>query len=99
MTSPAASSARCAARRRGPSRGATTPGASVSQRAGSTMRRVFLGIDCGTQSTKAVLRDAADGAIVAIGRADHEIVERDDGTREQEPRWWVDALIAAARDA
>src|SRR5438045_658979 len=63
------------------------------------MRRVFLGIDCGTQSTKVVLRDAHDGAIVAVGRADHELTERDDGTREQDPAWWLAALRAAARDA
>ena len=63
------------------------------------MRRVFLGIDCGTQSTKAVLRDAATGEIVAVGHAPHEIVERDDGTREQDPAWWIEALRAAVREA
>src|SRR5712692_7227763 len=63
------------------------------------MRRVFLGIDCGTQSTKVVLRDAATGEVVAVGRAPHELVERDDGTREQDPQWWIDALRVAARDA
>jgi len=63
------------------------------------MRRVFLGVDCGTQSTKVVLRDAATGEIVAVGRAPHELVERDDGTREQDPAWWIAALRIAARDA
>ena len=63
------------------------------------MRRVFLGVDCGTQSTKVVLRDAGTGAVVAVGRAPHELIERDDGTREQDPAWWVDALRAAVRDA
>src|SRR2546428_1449517 len=63
------------------------------------MRRVFLGIDCGTQSTKVVLRDADGGAVVAVGRAPHELVERDDGTREQEPAWWIEALSVAVRDA
>jgi len=63
------------------------------------MRRVFLGIDCGTQSTKVVLRDHATGEVVATGRAPHDLVERDDGTREQDPAWWIDALRAAARDA
>src|SRR5437870_12374430 len=63
------------------------------------MRRVFLGVDCGTQSTKAVLRDPATGAVVAVGRAPHELIERDDGTREQDPAWWIDALQIAARDA
>ena len=63
------------------------------------MRRVFLGVDCGTQSTKAVLRDPATGAVVAVGRAPHGLIERDDGTREQDPAWWIDALRAAVRDA
>jgi D-xylulose kinase len=62
-------------------------------------RRVFLGIDCGTQGTKAILRDATSGAVVAIGRAPHELVTRDDGTSEQDPAWWVEALRIAVRDA
>jgi len=63
------------------------------------MRRVFLGIDCGTQSTKVVVRDASDGRVVRVGRAESDIVERDDGTREQDPEWWTAALVAATRDA
>ena len=63
------------------------------------MRRVFLGIDCGTQSTKVVIRDPDGGAVVAVGRAPHELIERDDGTREQDPAWWIDALRIAVRDA
>ncbi|HEX6060968.1 MAG TPA: xylulokinase [Candidatus Limnocylindria bacterium] len=63
------------------------------------MRRVFLGIDCGTQGTKAVLRDAATGAIIAIGRAAHQLIRRDDGTSEQDPAWWIEALCIAVRDA
>src|SRR6266581_1881067 len=63
------------------------------------MRRVFLGVDCGTQSTKVVLRDAATGGVVAVGRAPHELIERGDGTREQDPTWWIDALRIAVRDA
>src|SRR5207302_9470461 len=67
--------------------------------AANEMRRVFLGVDCGTQSTKVVLRDPATGAVVAVGRAPHELIERDDGTREQDPAWWIDALRSAVRDA
>jgi xylulokinase len=63
------------------------------------MPRVFVGIDCGTQSTKVVLRDADTGAVVTVGRAPHELIERDDGTREQDPEWWIDALRIAMRDA
>ncbi|MDQ2914895.1 MAG: xylulokinase [Chloroflexota bacterium] len=63
------------------------------------MRRVFLGVDCGTQSTKVVLRDPDTSEVVAVGHAPHELVARDDGTREQDPTWWVDALRIAVRDA
>jgi xylulokinase len=63
------------------------------------MRRVFLGIDCGTQSTKVVLRDSESDAVVAVGRAPHELTERDDGTREQDPARWINALRIAVRDA
>jgi xylulokinase len=63
------------------------------------MRRVFLGVDCGTQGTKAILRDATSGEVVAIGRAPHSLIARDDGTSEQDPAWWVDAMRAAVRDA
>jgi D-xylulose kinase len=63
------------------------------------MRPVFVGVDCGTQSTKVVLRDPESGAIVAVGRAPHELIERDDGTREQDPAWWIEALRIALRNA
>ena len=61
------------------------------------MRRAFLGIDCGTQSTKVVLVDAKSLQPKVIGQAPHQLIERDDGTREQEPTEWIGALIAAAR--
>src|SRR2546428_5688946 len=63
------------------------------------MRRVFLGVDCGTQATKAILRDATTGAVVAVGRAPHKLIARDDGTSEQDPAWWIDALRTAVGDA
>lgn len=58
-----------------------------------------MGIDCGTQSTKVVLRDPSTGAVLAVGRAPHELIARDDGTSEQDPAWWIDALKIAARNA
>ena len=60
--------------------------------------RVFVGIDCGTQSTKVVLRDTG-GEIVGLGSAPHELTERDDGTREQDPAIWIGAVATAVRDA
>jgi D-xylulose kinase len=66
---------------------------------GATARRAFLGIDCGTQSTKALLVDADTLAPLAVGRATHELISRDDGTREQHPDWWLSALQDATREA
>ena len=62
-------------------------------------RRAFLGVDCGTQSTKVLLVDAETEEILGAGRAAHELIERADGTREQDPEWWVAALHSAARAA
>ena len=64
-----------------------------------SQKRAFLGIDCGTQSTKVVVRDPESGAVLALGRAPHDIITRGDGTSEQDPAWWIDALCAAMRDA
>jgi xylulokinase len=60
------------------------------------VRRAFLGIDCGTQSTKLVLVDAESLQPKVVGHAQHRIVEREDGTREQDPAEWIDALVNAA---
>ena len=65
----------------------------------NVMRRAYLGVDCGTQSTKVVLRDPGSGQVLAIGRATHDLIERDDGTREQDPSWWIESLRVAVRDA
>jgi xylulokinase len=62
-------------------------------------RRAFLGIDCGTQSTKALLVDADSEEVLGVGRAPHELVEGADGTREQHPDWWLAGLQAAVREA
>ena len=59
---------------------------------------MFLGIDCGTQGTKALIIDS-QGTIRGRGHAPHELIERDNGAREQDPAWWVKAMIAAVRQA
>ena len=63
------------------------------------VRRAFLGIDCGTQSTKVVVADCDSAEIVGFARAPHQLIERLDGTREQDPRWWLEALKIAVRAA
>lgn len=59
---------------------------------------MYLGIDCGTQGTKALLVDA-QGNPIGRGYAKHAIIERATGAREQEPQWWVDALCVAVKEA
>ena len=56
------------------------------------MVALVLGIDSSTQSTKAVLVDAADGTVVEARSAPHP-----PGT-EVDPRAWLDAFDAAAGD-
>ncbi len=60
---------------------------------------MFLGIDCGTQGTKALILDAATGQVLGRGSAEHTLASEANGRREQDPAQWVDALIAASRAA
>jgi len=59
---------------------------------------MFIGVDCGTQGTKALVVDAA-GRVLGRGHATHVLIERDSGAREQHPSIWVDAMIASVRMA
>ncbi len=59
---------------------------------------MFIGVDCGTQGTKALVIDG-DGRVRGRGHAAHSLIERDSGAREQHPSIWVDAMIAAVRMA
>lgn len=63
-------------------------------------RELFLGLDVGTQSTKAVLVDVDGGAVVARASAPHRMVEGlPTGHMEQDPCVWLDAVRAAVRSA
>lgn len=59
---------------------------------------MYLGIDCGTQGTKALLIDD-EGIALGRGYASHALIERENGAREQEPQWWVDALLVSVKQA
>ncbi len=59
---------------------------------------MYLGIDCGTQGTKTLLIDE-HGAALGRGFQKHALIERATGAREQEPRWWIEALRSAVRQA
>src|SRR5579871_1619794 len=59
---------------------------------------MYLGIDCGTQGTKAVLVDC-EGSVQGRGHASYGINESASGAREQDPNWWQEAMFDAASQA
>lgn len=56
--------------------------------------QIVAGIDTGTQSTKVICYDAGRKEVVASVSAPHAMISRDDGTREQEAVWYLDAIRA-----
>jgi xylulokinase len=60
---------------------------------------MYLGIDCGTQGTKAVVLDAERGTVVGEGAASHRLLSGPDGRREQDPADWIAAFVAATHGA
>ncbi len=60
--------------------------------------QLFLGIDSGTQGTKAVLFSPGQGKIMAGASVSHRIIENNAGRREQEPHWWIDACSHALHE-
>ncbi|MCS3470202.1 xylulokinase [Pseudomonas sp. JUb42] len=60
---------------------------------------MFLGIDCGTQGTKAIILDSATGKVLGEGGAPHDLISGANGRREQDVQQWLDALEQATRAA
>lgn len=58
---------------------------------GVSMARI-AGIDVGTQSTKVMVYDTDTRTMCASAQASHELIAREDGSREQEASWWTDAI-------
>lgn len=58
-----------------------------------------LGIDVGTQSTKAVLYNIASDVVVARASCPHAILSPAPGWAEQDPLAWRSAVVAATRAA
>jgi len=52
---------------------------------------LVAGIDCSTQSTKALLVDDETGHVAAVGRSEHTVTGTD-GARETDPEIWWNAL-------
>ncbi|VVP92735.1 Xylulose kinase [Pseudomonas fluorescens] len=62
-------------------------------------QQLFLGIDCGTQGTKALILDAHSGEVLGQGAAAHSLISGANGRREQDPAQWREAFTCATRQA
>ncbi len=56
---------------------------------------ITCGIDNGTQSTKVMIYDSTLKKVLSLTSSKHQIISKEDGTREQKAEWWTDALIDA----
>ncbi len=64
------------------------------------MRTLLIGIDSGTQSTKALVMDAKDGKVLGSGAAGYDLIsDLGPGAKEQHPHSWVEATASAIRQA
>ncbi|TWD52349.1 xylulokinase [Pseudomonas sp. SJZ131] len=62
-------------------------------------QQLFLGIDCGTQGTKAIILDAVSGQVLGLGAAAHTLISGANGRREQDTSQWLEAFALATRRA
>lgn len=64
------------------------------------MSDYFIGIDSGTQSTKAILLDGTSGEVVSSAGRSYELIEGlPAGHKEQNPAEWIKALRETIREA
>ncbi|BES72888.1 xylulokinase [Marinobacter nanhaiticus D15-8W] len=60
---------------------------------------MYIGVDCGTQSTKVVVVDLDNARILGEASRPHQLVEGGNGRREQDPEDWMDAFFGAFAEA
>src|SRR5204863_3381972 len=64
------------------------------------MRNLLIGIDSGTQSTKALVVDSRDGKVLASASQSYDLIPNlPPGAKEQHPHTWRDATASAIRQA
>lgn len=64
------------------------------------MRTLVIGIDSGTQSTKALVVDARNGKVLSTSAQSYELIpELPPGAKEQHPHTWRDATAKALKQA
>ena len=61
--------------------------------------QLFLGIDSGTQGTKVIVFSTTQKKVISEGYATHNLIENDEGKKEQEPSWWIAASTSAITKA
>ena len=62
------------------------------------MRELLIGIDSGTQSTKALVVDSRDGKVLASASQEYDLIpDLPPGAKEQHPHTWRDATASAIR--
>jgi xylulokinase len=60
----------------------------------------FVGVDCGSQGTKAVVVDGEDGRVIGSSYVGYGLIEGlPSGHREQHPSTWIEAMTGAVRGA
>lgn len=63
-------------------------------------RQLYVGVDCGTQSTKVVVVNGRDGRVMATGACGHELIAGlQPGHVEQHPEHWFEAMETALTQA
>ncbi|WP_273820679.1 MULTISPECIES: xylulokinase [Pseudomonas] len=62
-------------------------------------QKLYLGIDCGTQGTKALVLDSVSGQVLGQGSARHDLISGANGRREQDTGQWLEAFIQATHQA
>jgi xylulokinase len=60
---------------------------------------MYIGVDCGTQSTKVVVVDVDGGRVLGEASRPHRLDEGEGGRREQDPGQWIEALRGALGEA
>ncbi len=64
------------------------------------MRNLIIGVDSGTQSTKALVVNARDGKVLASAAQEYDLIPNlPPGAKEQHPHTWRDATASAIRRA
>lgn len=59
---------------------------------------MYIGLDCGTQGTKAVVWDGYN-SVLGMAYQAHDIMSDEKGKQEQQPSWWLEAAKLSIKEA